>query len=126
MTKAVSILVCGGRDFNNISFLKSRLEDFCCYIYDKFDEEVNIVIHGAAKGADTLAESWAKSKAIKYVGVPANWNEHGMSAGPIRNKVMLDLDPDYVIGFDGGKGTANMLSIAKAKGTKTFHIKSAS
>ena len=35
---------------------------------------------------------------------------------------MLAQNPDYVIGFFGGRGTAHMLKIAREKKVRTFHI----
>ena len=124
MAKGVTVLVCGGRDFNDYHFLTKRFDDFRAYIKREFDQEVTTIIHGAARGADTLAGHYGKwDDGIEVKAFPAQWNVHGKSAGPIRNQLMLDQDPDYVLGFEGGKGTNHMLSIARAKGTTTFHIR---
>jgi hypothetical protein len=83
-----------------------------------------VIIHGAAKGVDAMCDAWEDS----YPGVtieryPANWAEHGRSAGPRRNQVMLDTDPDIVLAFkknfnmklDNG-GTEHMIKIAAKAG----------
>lgn len=130
MAKEVTIIVCGGRDFNDNNFLMERLDSFRAYIKREFNEEVVKIIHGGARGADSLAASYAFALSqcgynIEQQEFPAQWHVHGKSAGPKRNQIMLDQNPDYVIGFEGGRGTNHMLSIARAKGTKTFHIRRA-
>ena len=68
-----------------------------------------IVIHGDAKGADSLAYEVCKEAGIEQCRVPAAWNKYQRGAGPIRNKLMLDLfNIDLVLAFPGGTGTANM------------------
>lgn len=98
------ILVCGGRDYNEektVNFILDSLKD------------VEVVIDGGAKGADTLASKWAIINGIPSVTYCADWTTHGKAAGFIRNKLMLDNGkPDLVIAFPGGKGTANMVELA--------------
>jgi len=50
----------------------------------------------------------------------AEWKRLGNSAGPARNKRMLDSGIDYLCAFQGGPGTRNMKEICrKAK----VHVK---
>jgi hypothetical protein len=55
----------------------------------------DVLLHGAARGADTLlaeeALAWALAagRALEVVAFPARWEDHGMRAGPVRNAVML-------------------------------------
>ncbi len=106
------ILVCGGRDFDNKEFVFDRLD----MLDGKFDG-IDVVINGGAKGADTLAAKWAKSRGIAVVTFEAKWKTYGKSAGSIRNALMLtDGKPDVVVAFPGGKGTINMIRQAKKKG----------
>lgn len=103
------VLVCGGRDFENFTAVDNRLE--------KLDREGLVIIHGDAKGADTLAGDWAHMNYISCWKFPANWPKYPKAAGPIRNKQMLDEGkPDLVIAFPGSKGTAHMIKIAKEAG----------
>jgi cysteine synthase len=82
------------------------------------------VIHGAASGADTLADEWAKGKGIYVSAYPANWKLYGKSAGPIRNQQMMDTEhPDLVVAFSGGRGTAHMSRIARKAGVTVLEIK---
>jgi predicted Rossmann-fold nucleotide-binding protein len=103
----MKILVCGGRDY------KDRAK-----VYEVLDEmlsafHLTAIIHGGATGADRYAGDWAMLNGVTEVIAYANWNAHGKSAGPIRNKAMLALFPNRVIAFPGGAGTANMAALAK-------------
>lgn len=88
------VLVCGSRHFNDMDLLSKTLSSI--------DQGKNIttIIHGRAKGADYLAGIWAHNMNIVTEEYPANWEVFGKSAGPIRNKQMLDEGrPDLVIAF---------------------------
>jgi hypothetical protein len=85
------------------------------------------VINGGCKGVDMIADYYANKRGLKVIRVDAEWKKHGRAAGPIRNKKMLDLDPDLVVLFhndlvNGGKGTRNMRDIALKKGVDVIHF----
>jgi hypothetical protein len=69
------------------------------------------VIHGGAKGADTLAGKVAFECGLTVEEFKADWDKYGRAAGPIRNKRMLERGkPDLVFAFHS--------DIRKSKGTK--------
>ena len=110
------VLVCGGRDFSNTPLLYNVLDN----LYKT--EIVDCIIEGDARGADRIAGYWAKKNRVDLLLFPANWNL-GKSAGFIRNKQMLEEGkPDLVIAFPGGKGTANMVKLAKEAGIPVKEI----
>lgn len=112
MTK---LLVTGGRDYNN----KAKVFEVLDLLHEKYG--VTTVIHGAAKGADSLASLWCKERLVTEIACPADWKLHGRAAGPIRNQQMLtEHQPDLVIAFPGGRGTANMCKIAHAAGVEVL------
>jgi hypothetical protein len=85
----------------------------------------DVVIHGAARGADTIAGWLAEQRGLQVMEFPAQWQKYGKSAGPIRNKQMLDEGkPDKVYAFYSDKkksrGTANMAKQAKKAGIPTW------
>jgi hypothetical protein len=84
---------------------------------------ITALIHGGASGADYLAYQWAIDNRVDVKCYEADWKTHSKAAGPIRNKYMLvDSKPDMVIAFPGGKGTANMVKLAKDNGVTTFMV----
>lgn len=112
----MKILVCGGREYAQ----KAHFEKF-------MDEQHHVfgfthVIHGGAPGADTLADTWARSRGVQTVVCHANWGKQGNAAGPIRNRRMAELLPDMVLAFPGGAGTANMIKTAEERGLHVRHV----
>src|SRR5690606_23679369 len=86
----------------------------------------NVIIHGAASGADTLAELWAEKMALGRHRFPAQWDKYGKAAGPIRNQAMIDKGkPQFVIAFPGGRGTADMIRRAREAGIDVAEIRAA-
>jgi hypothetical protein len=80
---------------------------------------VKLIINGGATGYDTLVESYCEANGVPYCVYPALWTVFGKSAGPKRNRYMLDFaQPDLVIAFPGGKGTTDTVTLAKEKGIK--------
>ena len=104
------VLITGGRKFDDIQLLETTLEDV------HKSEAISVLIHGAASGADTLAGNWAARHDIQVVACPADWKRYGRAGGPMRNREMLELSPDILVAFPGGKGTADMVSAAEQKG----------
>ena len=116
----MKVLVCGSRDFADEKLLFDALD-----VAHEFGP-ITQVIHGAARGADTLAGEWAEGR-IPVRAFPAKWGEYGRAAGPIRNRQMLvEGEPDVVIAFftdeKTSRGTANMVKQARGAGVpvKTF------
>lgn len=106
-----TVLVCGGRHYDDQERVFEILDQqHACH-------RIGLVVHGAADGADTLAERWAKKRQVMYLGVPAPWALLGRSAGPRRNSYMLAKSkPDLVIAFPGQTGTLDMVSKAEQAG----------
>ena len=108
------ILVCGGRDYTDFWKVDQVL--------DNYYSVIRLLIHGAARGADSLAEEWAKDREVPYLGIPAKWKLYGKKAGYLRNKEMLTWHPNLVIAFPGNKGTANMIKLAEEAGVEVIKV----
>ena len=118
----IRVLVCGGRDFAD----QDRLYNTLDAIHGQYT--IDVLIEGEAKGADTLARKWAEAEGILVAKFPAQWKQYGVSAGPIRNKQMLDEGkPDLVVAFPSGrlsesKGTLNMVKQAQKAGLRVIVV----
>lgn len=105
------ILVSGDRNWTDKEAIRRELEKrLPC-----------VVIHGCARGADTLAGQVAFELGMEVVTFPAEWHLYGKAAGPRRNQTMLDLGkPDLVLAFHAdlanSKGTKHMVEIARTAG----------
>lgn len=119
---AMRYLICGSRTFSDpypISVVVSRLRE---------SPGNSCVIHGGAKGADTLAGRSAERMGIPVECYPADWSGQGRGAGHIRNQKMLtEGDPSIVWAFVDkplaeSRGTADMVRRARKAGIATYVI----
>ena len=107
---AKTALVCGGRDWGaNQNEIDRTFDDLDAALSTL---GISHIIHGGAKGADSLAGEWAASRNIPVTIFPAQWNTFGKSAGYRRNVEMAQTKPNFVIAFPGGAGTEHMIKIA--------------
>lgn len=105
------LLICGGRDYSDRAALFATLDAYHA------TKPIELLIHGAARGADMLAQDWADRRGVCCLQFPAKWDRDGKAAGPIRNQKMLyEGKPTFIIAFPGGRGTADMVKRAKAAG----------
>lgn len=117
--KKSRILVCGGREYTDQHRVNAVLDDCCQFFESDF-----VLIHGSARGADRAAMTWAFFKGCAVIEMKANWDYYGKAAGHIRNSWMLKYaQPDLVIAFPGGSGTADMVRQAKAAGVDVYEIR---
>lgn len=102
------VLVFGGRDFTDTAIMDQALSML----------DVGCIIHGGARGADTLAGEWGNRKGLPVLRIDAPWDFYGKyAAGPIRNQWLLDWAcPTYAVGFPGGSGTRDMAQRCAAAG----------
>src|SRR5690348_8995897 len=105
------IIICGSRNW----YHRQPIHDEIDRLYQRYGSRL-VIIHGAARGADTIAGDYAQHLRIAVEAYPADWSK-GKAAGPLRNQQMLDTGIDGVVAFDmGGSGTADMMRRAKAAG----------
>lgn len=94
----MKIIVTGGRNYDNVQRLANVLDAL----------SPSLVIQGGASGADYWAREWAKFNKVECITYEALWGKEGKAAGPLRNKRMIEENPDaIVIAFAGGRGTEN-------------------
>jgi hypothetical protein len=108
----VRVLVTGDRNWTDVEKVAAVLS--------KLPSDT-VLVHGAARGADTIAGVVGEALGFKVIPVPADWNKHGRAAGPIRNRAMLrDHGPfDLVCVFHpdlaASKGTADMVEVLRTE-----------
>ena len=103
----VDLAVVGSRSFNDYNLLKNTL--------DKYD--INKIISGGAKGADQLAERYAKENGIETLILKPDWKKYPRAAGIIRNKDIIGACTEVVAFWDGkSPGTKNSIGLAEEMG----------
>lgn len=107
------VLVCGGRDYDDMNKVFSTLDDI----------GPSLIIEGGASGADNLAWRWSKRRGVERLTFQADWSRDGKAAGPMRNQRMLEEGrPDMVVAFAGGRGTADMVRRAQRAGVQVVQV----
>jgi hypothetical protein len=115
MSEQVRVIVTGSRRWTNPALIEAALDRIAPIYGDRL-----VIVHGAARGADTIARAWAIRNGIRHEPHPAKWNEHrgqlgGNPAGVIRNQEMVDAGAHLVIAFPlaGGRGTQDCMARAE-------------
>ncbi len=106
------VLICGSRSWTDRSAIEARIAEL---------PPGAVVINGKAGGADKCAHYAAVNRGLFSVPVPVyspHWKRYGKAAGPMRNRVMLDLGPELVIAFqrDESSGTQDTIDEARRRG----------
>jgi hypothetical protein len=102
------VIIAGSRSFNDYETLK----DQCNTILSQTEDIM--IVSGTANGADKLGERFALEKGYPVKRFPADWTQHGKSAGYIRNEEMAKYSDMLIAFWDGeSKGTQHMINLAK-------------
>lgn len=112
------LLVVGSRTFRDYDLMREKL-DHLLSRYTSMCVPICIV-SGGARGADTLAERYAKERNYELEVFPADWDKYGKSAGYRRNREMhrfisqCNRDCGCVAFWDGqSRGTAHNFKLAE-------------
>ncbi len=114
------VVIGGCRNFNNYTYFKKYVDIYLTNI--KIYADI-VILSGHCTGTDSMAERYAKENNYSLEVHPAQWHKFGRSAGPMRNKQMVQ-QCDFVIAFWDGisKGTKNLIDNATKFG-KPLRIK---
>lgn len=107
------VIIAGGREYQLSADDRAVLDRL------RTSLPISEVVCGMARGADLGGRDWALAKGIPVREFPADWHGLGRKAGPIRNQAMADY-AEALIAFPGGKGTADMVTKATARGLKVI------
>jgi len=102
------VLICGDRNYKDWMKVREYLDTI---------SRTTIIIHGGAKGADSIAGNLGKYLNMKVIKYSADWDKYGNAAGILRNQQMLDEEhPDLIVYFhkdlENSKGTKDMVTRA--------------
>ncbi|WP_199572696.1 DUF2493 domain-containing protein [Streptomyces murinus] len=108
------VLVTGSRDWQDTDTICTALDEALDHAPDRL-----LVIHGGCPtGADHIAGRWATAAMVPFIVYPANWEQHGRAAGPIRNMRMVEDGADLCLAFikNGSRGASHTARLADAAG----------
>ena len=104
----ITLAIVGTRTFNDYKLLKKKVDEI------NKKTKINLIISGGAKGADKLAEQYAKENKIPTKIFIPNWKKHNRAAGPIRNKLIIESSDKVIAFWDQiSKGTLSSINLAK-------------
>ena len=126
------LAVTGGRNYRD----RKRVEETLNRIHAA--TPLDVLIHGAASGADTLARDWAIRIGVQHDPYPAAWDDidalpcrirfrnrkpYNALAGFTRNtRMILQGVPHLVVCFAGGTGTQHMRGQALRHGVPILDV----
>ena len=113
----VKVAIVGSRNFSNYDI-------FCNIIWRVCSEnnlKIEWIISGGARGADSLAERYAKENNINITIVYPKWDLYGKSAGIIRNHNIIKSCDVCIAFWDGeSMGTKNDIDLCEKFNTPCF------
>ena len=78
---------------------------------------ISVVVSGGAKGADSMAEEWAKSRGLETLIFLPEWKKYGRAAAIARNRQIIDSSEKCIAFWnDACRGTRSSIELAKKKG----------
>ena len=113
----MKVLVTGGRDYDDRDKVFATLDAI------HSNTPITLLIEGGAFGADTLAWVWTRLRRVTCRTKRARWAMHGNAAGPLRNRRMVEMQPDLVVAFPGGRGTHNCVTLASYYGLRVHQVR---
>lgn len=117
-----SIMIVGTRTYEDYKAFKKQVDEWLNYNVN-LNEDIIEIASGGARGVDSLAEKLANEENFLLKIFSADWNKYGKSAGPIRNRQMVEYikekDGVCLIFWDGqSRGTKNDIDLCNEYGVK--------
>ena len=114
------ILVTGSRDWDDSDAIDSAMWHAWLDAGQPPIGSVTLV-HGCARGADTIAASIARKVGMAIEEHPAAWDTRGRAAGVIRNSKMVDAGADVCLAFirNRSRGATHCANAAERAGIET-------
>lgn len=113
----MTIIVTGGRHIDDFDLVS------ICIKNSSGESNIDKILVGdCPTGVDNLTIRFAKSNNIPHVVFVADWKTYGKSAGPIRNKEMMQaasfIEDKIVVAIWDGKSKGTKDAITKARQLK--------
>lgn len=114
------ILITGSRDWEDWRFIEAAMVEAVAHSED-WPRVIPTIIHGAARGADSMANGVAIRRNWRVIKMPADWRKHGKRAGFVRNAEMVALGADICLAFikNESRGATMAADLAEKAGIPT-------
>lgn len=108
----INLAIVGSRNFTDFNKFEITVDD-ALKEWGLTTNHINRIVSGGAKGADTLADWYAKHNGIALTVYVPDWKAFGKAAGIMRNTDIVN-DCEYLIAFPSRSGKGTQDSIKKA------------
>lgn len=114
------VVIGGCREFTDYAVFSASVDAFLSELVKRGKI---CILSGACRGVDEMGERYAAEHGFAVERYPAEWGKYGRSAGPRRNREMVEK-ADFVIAFWDGEsaGTRSLVQYAEQLG-KPLRIK---
>lgn len=110
------LFVCGSRGVTDKAFIYESMASFITELCLAAGESI-VIIHGGARGVDSIAGNYARDFGYTEEVYLPNWDTHGRKAGFLRNATMAEACDACLAIHDGvSKGTLNSINHIKRMG----------
>ena len=114
----MKLLITGSRQFTDYEALELAIET----IEKERRASVKLILHGGAKGADTLAERYAETQSIPTTILRPDYAKHFAKVAPLKRNEELVRMADAVLALYGeqGKRGGTYFTAQKAKAANKY------
>lgn len=99
------VIIAGSRTIHDYAVIEQAIDE------SGFD--MSTVLCGMCKGVDLMGKRWAEESATPVEEYPAEWDQYGLRAGPIRNGLMVAAADVLIAIWDGrSRGTVDVIKQA--------------
>ncbi len=92
------------------------------FFIEKLGLKPTKIFSGVSGYVDLAGAAWAHLNGIEIREFPADWNQHGRAAGPIRNAEMAEADSDaLLLLWDGKSAGSKNMKLQMTKRGKAVH-----
>ena len=110
----MKIAIVGSRTFTNYEMMCTFIERS---LSDAEFNSIETVVSGGARGADTLAEQYARENGLELIVFPAEWERYGRKSGPLRNvKISQECDLCFAFWDGQSRGAKHDIDLCKERG----------
>lgn len=114
----IRLAIIGYREFADYEYAKK-----CIKSWQRENGKIDLIVSGGARGADSLAERYAREHNIPTKILKPDWAGLGRSAGILRNTDIIN-ESTHVLAFvsESSVGTWDSIRKAKSKGLPVTQI----
>ena len=118
----MKLAIVGNKSIDKYDISYKSFCDQLEFIFHNDELRPDTIVSGGAKGIDAFAKQFAYDNGLKYIEFLPDWKHYGRTAGPIRNKLIVEECDKLIAFWDyNSSGTKSAVKLAE-KSNKLLHI----